>query len=169
MEFIDSWAMIQDQAVHNFKSVWHHHNNLDESYNPTDIDTESDSILNMEHVESSGGNVEVEELLYRHPVWVILILIGGYLFVLFFGLLGNFSVLIVVARTPRMSTVTNLFICNLAVADLLVVVFCILPNLVSNIFVRKFLQLFGLNIHYFERYALDLGRICSLDFSLRGT
>jgi len=94
----------------------------------------------LERLSSTGGVADVsspEELIYRHTVWVIVILIIGYLLVLCFGLVGNFSVLIVVARTPRMVTVTNLFICNLAVADLLVLIFCILPNLVSNIFVRK--------------------------------
>ncbi|CAL8107549.1 unnamed protein product [Orchesella dallaii] len=76
-----------------------------------------------------------EESMYRLPVWGISVMIIGYIFVFLFGVVGNCSVLIVVAKLHRMRTVTNFFICNLALADLLVLLFCLLPNLISNIFV----------------------------------
>jgi hypothetical protein len=131
MEFMDSWTMLYESNVH-LRKVWKHHAENFESVNYMDEE--------VHELATSGGvddNKDVEELLYRHTFWVIVILIVGYSVVLVFGLLGNFSVLVVVARTPRMVTVTNLFICNLALADLLVLIFCILPNLVSNIYVRK--------------------------------
>lgn len=77
------------------------------------------------------------ELPLRLPTWGIVILIIGYLLVFIFGLVGNCCVLVVVTRLRRMQTVTNYFIASLATADLLVLLFCLLPNLVSNIFVRK--------------------------------
>jgi len=42
---------------------------------------------------------------------------------------GNILVLVVIAVHKRMRTITNFFLANLAVADLCVGVFCILPNL----------------------------------------
>ncbi|ODM91161.1 Neuropeptide Y receptor, partial [Orchesella cincta] len=76
-----------------------------------------------------------EELPLRLPTWGIVILVIGYALVFIFGVIGNCSVLVVVKRLRRMKTVTNYFIFNLAVADLLVLLFCLLPNLVSNIFI----------------------------------
>lgn len=54
------------------------------------------------------------------------------------GLIGNSFVIAVVLRSPRMRTVTNYFIVNLAIADILVIVFCLPATLMSNIFVRKY-------------------------------
>ncbi|XP_061385399.1 neuropeptide SIFamide receptor-like [Danaus plexippus] len=59
----------------------------------------------------------------------------AYLLVFVVGLVGNCFVIAVVYRSPRMRTVTNFFIVNLAVADILVIVFCLPATLMSNIFV----------------------------------
>lgn len=79
-----------------------------------------------------------DELPLRLSYWGIVILVIGYLVVFLFGVIGNCCVVTVVLRLPKMRTVTNYFILSLAVADLCVLLFCLLPNLVSNIFVRKF-------------------------------
>ncbi|ODM91036.1 Neuropeptide FF receptor 2 [Orchesella cincta] len=85
------------------------------------------------------SNFSTEELYtqtpYRLPLWGVVVMIIGYICVFVFGLVGNCSVLIVVSRLHRMRTVTNYFICNLALADLLVLLFCLLPNLISNIYI----------------------------------
>jgi hypothetical protein len=60
------------------------------------------------------------------------------------GLIGNSCVIAVVYRSPRMRTVTNFFIVNLAVADVLVIVFCLPATLMSNIFVREYRSFFRL-------------------------
>lgn len=78
------------------------------------------------------------EIELRLPVWSICVMIVAYFCVFVVGLIGNCSVLIVVLRLSRMQTVTNYFICNLAFADLLVLLFCLLPNLISNMYIRKY-------------------------------
>ncbi|XP_042892881.1 neuropeptide SIFamide receptor-like [Penaeus japonicus] len=82
------------------------------------------------------------ELIYRHAFGVGTILCLSYVLVFILGLVGNCFVIAVVFRTPRMRTVTNFFIVNLAVADVLVIVFCLPATLLSNIYNRKFFLLF---------------------------
>ncbi len=53
------------------------------------------------------------------------------------GLVGNFVVLTIVLRNHHMRSVTNIFICNLSVADLLVTIFVEPLTLLQNIFVGK--------------------------------
>lgn len=77
------------------------------------------------------------ELFYRHSAAMTAVYCVAYLLVFAVGLVGNFFVIAVVFRSPRMRTVTNFFIVNLAVADILVIVFCLPATLMSNIFVRK--------------------------------
>lgn len=83
----------------------------------------------------------VPELFYRHSMAMTVVYCIAYLLVFAVGIVGNFFVIAVVFRSPRMRTVTNFFIVNLAVADILVIVFCLPATLMSNIFVRKYLYL----------------------------
>ncbi|KAE8737441.1 SIFamide Receptor 1, partial [Frankliniella occidentalis] len=83
-------------------------------------------------------SIEVElgdELLYRYSFTTALVYFIAYLLVFAIGLVGNCFVIAVVFRSPRMRTVTNYFIVNLAVADILVIVFCLPATLMSSIFV----------------------------------
>ena len=86
----------------------------------------------------------------RHTPSIIVLLVTAYLTVLVVGLVGNVVVIFVVIKMPRMKTATTYFILNLAIADLLVLIFCLLPNLFSNIYVRKFdslaLKLYTMNL-----------------------
>ncbi|CAH0559444.1 unnamed protein product [Brassicogethes aeneus] len=90
----------------------------------------------------------VPELFYRHSMVMTIVYCIAYLLVFAVGLVGNFFVIAVVFRSPRMRTVTNFFIVNLAIADILVIVFCLPATLMSNIFVRKYPYYF---ICYFQR------------------
>ncbi|GBP62316.1 Neuropeptide SIFamide receptor [Eumeta japonica] len=83
-----------------------------------------------------GGTAEPDELLYRHSGAMTALFCVAYLLVFLVGLVGNCFVIAVVCRSPRMRTVTNFFIVNLAVADILVIVFCLPATLMSNIFVH---------------------------------
>lgn len=80
----------------------------------------------------------VGEFLYRHSTPMTVAYCVAYILVFAVGLVGNCFVIAVVFRSPRMRTVTNFFIVNLAVADILVIVFCLPATLTSNIFVRKY-------------------------------
>ncbi|XP_018299796.1 SIFamide receptor [Mycetomoellerius zeteki] len=72
---------------------------------------------------------------YRHSMAMSAVYCVAYVVVFVVGLIGNSCVIAVVYRSPRMRTVTNFFIVNLAVADVLVIVFCLPATLMSNIFV----------------------------------
>ncbi|XP_013915578.1 PREDICTED: pyroglutamylated RFamide peptide receptor-like [Thamnophis sirtalis] len=50
------------------------------------------------------------------------------------ALFGNCLVLYVVTRRKAMRTVTNIFICSLALSDLLIAFFCVPFTLLQNIF-----------------------------------
>ncbi|KAL1375377.1 hypothetical protein pipiens_004677, partial [Culex pipiens pipiens] len=78
------------------------------------------------------------ELFYRHSSTMTAVYCVAYFVVFIVGLIGNSFVIAVVFRAPRMRTVTNFFIVNLALADVLVIVFCLPATLMSNIFVRKY-------------------------------
>lgn len=93
--------------------------------------------LNMNESESIA-----HDLFYRHSMTMTIVYCVAYFIVFALGLIGNFFVVAVVIRSPRMRTVTNYFIVNLAVADILVVVFCLPATLMSNIFVREYIKQF---------------------------
>lgn len=82
---------------------------------------------------------------YRHSEALTIVYCIAYVIVFLVGLIGNSFVIAVVLRSPRMRTVTNYFIVNLAVADILVIVFCLPATLMSNIFVREYFSYF---IHF---------------------
>lgn len=82
------------------------------------------------------------------PVWTLALSIA-YLVVFFLGLVGNLSVLWVIfilrrnSRQSMFATCNKVFnglIGNLALADLLVIIFCLPATLISNIFTRKLLS-----------------------------
>ncbi|XP_035235171.1 neuropeptide FF receptor 1 like 2 [Anguilla anguilla] len=70
---------------------------------------------------------------YQHSLPVASSFILAYLFIFLLCMMGNGLVCLIVLRNRRMRTVTNLFILNLAVSDLLVGIFCIPTTLVDNL------------------------------------
>lgn len=87
---------------------------------------------------STNQTVFWHDSFYRHSVGMTVLYCVAYIVVFIVGLIGNCFVIAVVYRSPRMRTVTNFFIVNLAVADILVIVFCLPATLMSNIFVREY-------------------------------
>ncbi|XP_020298475.1 orexin receptor type 2-like, partial [Pseudomyrmex gracilis] len=71
------------------------------------------------------------------------VLIGMHSIVFVVGLIGNALVCMAVYRNHSMRTVTNYFIVNLAVADLLVLLICLPPSVVWDVTETWFL---GLNL-----------------------
>lgn len=70
--------------------------------------------------------------------WFYLFNSVAYSLISIIGVVGNVAVFIVVTKSAQMRTLTNKFIGNLAVADLLVNVVCVPFTLVSNLFPGKF-------------------------------
>lgn len=77
------------------------------------------------------------DTIYRYDLDISVLLVVGYLSVFVVGLVGNSCVIWVVARTPRMRTVTNYLIVNLAFVDIVVLLVCVPSNLLSNLIHRK--------------------------------
>ncbi|XP_017074747.2 neuropeptide SIFamide receptor [Drosophila eugracilis] len=93
----------------------------------------NDSVLRWEQLD---GSVDFGfDPLYRHSLAMSMVYCVAYIMVFLVGLIGNSFVIAVVLRAPRMRTVTNYFIVNLAIADILVIVFCLPATLIGNIFV----------------------------------
>ncbi|XP_066568653.1 neuropeptide FF receptor 1 like 1 [Amia ocellicauda] len=70
---------------------------------------------------------------YLHSTSVAASYIVSYFFIFVLCMVGNGLVCFVVLRNRRMRTVTNLFILNLAISDLLVGIFCVPTTLVDNL------------------------------------
>lgn len=70
---------------------------------------------------------------YLHSTGVAASYILSYLLVLLLCVGGNGLVCLVVLRNRNMRTITNIFIFNLAVSDLLVGVFCIPTTLIDSL------------------------------------
>lgn len=62
---------------------------------------------------------------------IILILIAFCIFVV--GILGNLLVVFVVVGNSHMRTITNKFIVNLAIGDLMVTIICLPPSILTDV------------------------------------
>lgn len=98
----------------------------------------SDLYMNSSHLNISASNTTNLSRItyypyYQHSLPVAASLTLAYLFIFLLCMVGNGLVCLIVLENRRMRTVTNLFIFNLAVSDLLVGVFCIPTTLVDNL------------------------------------
>lgn len=69
----------------------------------------------------------------RHGYGVSILLFISYGLIFIVGFIANGFLLAAIGRTQSMRTTTNIFIGNLAVADLLVTVFCVPFTLAANL------------------------------------
>lgn len=106
--------------------------------NPRTSMEEQGGLLNASKTANLSTAEQIPDRLYRHSMAMSAVYCVAYVLVFVVGLIGNSFVIAVVYRSPRMRTVTNFFIVNLAVADVLVIVFCLPATLMSNIFVREY-------------------------------
>ena len=79
---------------------------------------------------------------YLHKSSVAAVFTIAYLMIFAVCMVGNGVVCFIVLRSKNMRTVTNLFILNLAISDLLVGIFCMPTTLVDNIITGQCLRLF---------------------------
>ncbi|XP_058268440.1 neuropeptide FF receptor 1 like 3 [Hemibagrus wyckioides] len=78
-----------------------------------------------------------EEILFspyfQHSLGMAAVFVLAYLFIFLLCMIGNSVVCLIVLRKRHMWTVTNVFILNLSISDLLVGIFCIPTTLVDNL------------------------------------
>lgn len=105
---------------------------------------------NLSSNSSSSSSTLLQSLWYRHDVYVGTALLVAYSLVFIAGLIGNFLVVFAVfscgtagagggaaSRTSMRQSTTNIFLANLAIADLLVILACLPFTLVAHIIYRK--------------------------------
>ncbi|KAH3863295.1 neuropeptide SIFamide receptor-like [Dreissena polymorpha] len=92
----------------------------------------NDTNGNYNYVNDNMTQMEYE--LLKQPPYMILVYALTYGLVFVFGLLGNTFVVAVIYREPSMRNVTNYFILNMAVADLMVVLLCVPITFLLSIF-----------------------------------
>lgn len=73
----------------------------------------------------------IEKFLYLEPYEIVIVVL--YVIVFVMGLVGNFLVCVSVLRNEYMRTVTNMFLVNLALADFLVILFCLPLTLLEDV------------------------------------
>ena len=95
--------------------------------------------VNMSLSSSDVNNSEADDAMHiRQPVHLLVLYATAYLVVFVVGVVGNLLVMYTVYRVAHLHTNTNYFIVNLALADLLVCVFCLPITLLSNLFYGMF-------------------------------
>ncbi|KAF6372179.1 neuropeptide FF receptor 2 [Rhinolophus ferrumequinum] len=90
------------------------------------------SVNDTKHYLYSDTNITYVNY-YLHQAQVAAVFIISYCLIFFLCMVGNTVVCFIVTRNKHMHTVTNLFILNLAVSDLLVGIFCMPITLLDNI------------------------------------
>ena len=114
----------------------------DDSSNNNSLSQIIISSTNKNNENYSVENNETDApLWYRYDLVTGTSLVVAYSLVFIAGLVGNVLVLVAVfsgGRSMRHS-VTNIFLANLAVADLLVIIACLPFTLISNLIYRKLL------------------------------
>uniref|UniRef100_A0A672PKV0 G-protein coupled receptors family 1 profile domain-containing protein n=1 Tax=Sinocyclocheilus grahami TaxID=75366 RepID=A0A672PKV0_SINGR len=74
---------------------------------------------------------------YQHSLAVASVIILAYVLIFSLCMLGNMLVCFIVLKNRQMRTVTNIFILNLAISDLLVGILCLPITLVDNLITGK--------------------------------
>jgi hypothetical protein len=78
----------------------------------------------------------------KHHPHLVVVYVLAYCVVFLFGSIGNSLVMAVIIKDPGMRNVTNYFILNMAVADMLVTLLCVPMTLLANIITGKLNILF---------------------------
>lgn len=97
------------------------------------------NVTRIENVSSytNGGQLNYDQLLLdnlgerRKDTLSVVFLIGVYCVIFLTGVIGNLSTCVVIWRNTYMHTVTNYYLFNLAVSDLLTLIFALPPEVYS--------------------------------------
>ena len=77
-----------------------------------------------------------------------------YAIVFIVGVVGNILVCYAIARNLHMRSVTNIFIVNLSIADLLVIIFCLVPTALEDVTETWYMGLVACKIVKFIQVSL---------------
>jgi hypothetical protein len=102
-----------------------------DNFNFSDVYNETHNCTNDYCISDDDYLALMETYIFPTPAEWLLIACHGAVF--FAGLVGNALVCAAVMRNPGMRTVTNYFIVNLAVADFMVLVFCLPPSVLWDV------------------------------------
>ena len=99
----------------------------------------TDMVLDEFNKTPNGSdNVEYEtDNPFRHPLYMRIIYSVAYITIMIVAIVGNAMVVAVVYRNQSMHSVTNYFIVNLAIADIMVAVICLPMTLLFNMYKGK--------------------------------
>uniref|UniRef100_A0AAY5KMG1 Neuropeptide FF receptor 1 n=1 Tax=Esox lucius TaxID=8010 RepID=A0AAY5KMG1_ESOLU len=101
------------------------------------ISTNLTSLSNLTNSTNTSSILAVSSIklspYYQHSLVIAASFTLAYLFIFLLCMAGNSLVCLIVMRNRHMRTVTNFFILNLAISDLLVGIFCIPTTLVDTI------------------------------------
>lgn len=165
MEFLQNLSVSEDGLSH--LSIGLHF--VDTFYN------ESDSLAHYD-LEKIAESMREELKGYKEPLTIALIVL--YSIVFFVGLLGNIFVIITVFHYKHMRTLTNVFLVNLAISDLLVVLFCIPITLGTSVYkdyvygigmckLTSFLQGSAISVSSLSLLTISINRFIAIHRPLR--
>lgn len=97
-----------------------------------------DHVSDFPELDLGNATLDYESFPYpgeieKVPLYEIILKSYLYAMIIFFSLVGNSLIIVVVLRHKQMRTTTNYYIVNLAVADILVTIFCTWVHLVNNL------------------------------------
>eukprot|EP00106_Octopus_bimaculoides_P013546 XP_014780988.1 PREDICTED: putative mediator of RNA polymerase II transcription subunit 24 [Octopus bimaculoides] len=98
---------------------------------------------------------------FKH--WITDIRIPFYIIIFILAVVGNSLVILTLVQNKRMRTVTNVFLLNLSISDLLLAVFCMPFTLIPTI-MQDFI--FGKTVCVLIRYLQEIGCVLERDFEL---
>ncbi|KAI8521491.1 Neuropeptide FF receptor 2 [Branchiostoma belcheri] len=84
-------------------------------------------------VSNTTDNMDMYISMLKHPPAIIALFVVGYVITFMVTMIGNSIVCYVILKIPHMRNVTNYFVFNLAVSDMLSAIFCMPFTLVDHI------------------------------------
>lgn len=142
----DDYPDVAEALVYNGSSTEQPMQAEDASYPSTTPAFNVTVLLNFSCTDSSSHSDDLWSSDYFKSVVYLL-----YIPIFIFALLGNGIVCYIVQSTPRMRTVTNYFIANLALGDILMSLFCVPSSFISQYILNYWP--FGIVLCHFVNYS----------------
>lgn len=112
-----------------------------------------DSNLSLSNLTTTDPNRPTKPLVFQSPPLPLadILTIPMYALIFILAVVGNLLVIMTLIQNKRMRTVTNVFLLNLSVSDLLVAVFC-MPFTIIPIMLRNFIfgEFICISIRYLQ-------------------